>query len=366
MIGRRIFIKRCGLMLLVPHSFERYLGIADNSFGSCGVDPFTKRRMFNWTRGISKIRLSSVYVLDGYALVEVALQNKKGEAKSFYSIDKGNTWTSDPSELAKYTNLGIQGYADRFIGIADGRNPSVLYRTLALSRIEVSINSGARWNAVSPKIDKRNIRWMDLVGTGRHAEGRLYAGVSWDVDGDNYAMCRSDDYGRSFTIVSHNLSYVVESRANPEMLIAVTRPIKHPHHEIVTSSDSGISWQETKADILNEHLFRNVKEGVIRTVAESKGDTIFYNYTPATQIETDPTDIHTYYLLTWTGVYATHDLGASYKLLPLATEFLYGVDAIAVDPVNGRYLYAVVMGSGFYRSPDKGCTWEEIELPTLP
>jgi hypothetical protein len=54
------------------------------------------------------------------------------------------------------------------------------------------------------------------------------------------------------------------------------------------------------------------------------------NFRPVRQIESDPKDANTFYVLTWTGLYTTHDLDKTFRLLPTATEYFYQLDAIGV------------------------------------
>jgi hypothetical protein len=54
--------------------------------------------------------------------------------------------------------------------------------------------------------------------------------------------------------------------------------------------------------------------------------------------------------------------GQTFKLLPLAIDTYNAVDAVAVNPIDGRYSYAMVAGSYSYRSSNRGCTWEKLKM----
>ena len=53
----------------------------------------------------------------------------------------------------------------------------------------------------------------------------------------------------------------------------------------------------------------------------------------------------------------------SYELLPLAMDILRGIDKIAIDPIDGEYIFAAVNEDTIFKSGDYGCTWEKMKLP---
>jgi hypothetical protein len=81
------------------------------------------------------------------------------------------------------------------------------------------------------------------------------------------------------------------------------------------------------------------------------------------QIQTDPKSIDIFYVLTCKGIFRSMDGGKSFVLLPLETDKYLGINRIAVDPVDGRYVYAECNINSLYLSDDRGCTWIKMKAP---
>jgi hypothetical protein len=46
-------------------------------------------------------------------------------------------------------------------------------------------------------------------------------------------------------------------------------------------------------------------------------------------------------------------------------EYLHSVGEIAVNPVDGRHIFASVKTTELYHSSDRGCTWKKLALPMV-
>jgi hypothetical protein len=230
----------------------------------------------------------------------------------------------------------------------------------------MSKDGGQSWQEVSCSVSaKEGIKALRLIAVGQHSESRVYASIGFMGPGwaSGWTFCRSNDYGKTFTILSNGVvNQVVESRSNPNLLIGMTgdKP------EITMSKDGGIHWTNIGGGVVVEPIIEEFGyPKVFRTWKENK---IFGWFDisvvhPVIQIETDPLDENTFYCLTYKGIYVTRDLGKTFRLLPLAIEYMHGVNSFAVDPVDGRFIYATVKQSDLYRSTDRGCTWNRLELP---
>ena len=91
-------------------------------------------------------------------------------------------------------------------------------------------------------------------------------------------------------------------------------------------------------------------------------DQVNTSFSQARQIESDPEDADCIYVLTEKGLYLSRDAGKSFRLAALAEGRIKAIDRLAVDPGDGRYLYAIVDLGQLYRSSDYGCTWQKMGL----
>jgi hypothetical protein len=317
---------------------------------SCGLDPKGERAYLPWDMPqVPGCRLVSIFKRDMGSIIFVSRYdaNSKPQIRGYLSTDHGGTWLQEETPSNHLSNINFFPFnrSRMYAGIRDNQNPDVCWRSRSLTSIAISLNRGELWEEISPVINRGGkIERIDLIGVGKHDIGRLYAGIN--VVGRDYAVCRSDDYGRTFSVISSEVLYAVESRADRDLMIGVDRGDENLHRSIMVSRDGGKTWNRTISDIVVDKVGNQPR-----------------NNRPVRQIESDPQDPDTFYVLTWTGIYATRDWGKTFRLLPLAAEYLYGVDSIAVDPVDNRYIYAVVKGSNLYRSSDKGCTWEKLQSP---
>jgi hypothetical protein len=206
---------------------------------------------------------------------------------------------------------------------------------------------------------------IELISAPNTNLSRLYAAIRINSYKEEYSLFKSEDYGHHFVYLSNEVRYATESRSDANLMIGYTNVDKEVNCWISISNDGGRSWRAAQYDLLNQDkVFQDNKRRMLRTGYEDEGDIELPNAYPVKQIETDPNDARTFYVFTWTGIYATGDLGKTFIHLPIATGYYNGVDNMAVDPIDSHIIYAIVKGSELYRSQDKGCTWRKLQLPT--
>jgi len=132
-------------------------------------------------------------------------------------------------------------------------------------------------------------------------------------------------------------------------------------HELIhAAASAGGSDYESTSTLEND-------KPDIRSWKEYPDDRRFYYSGPEVmQIESDPNNPEWIYILTYKGLYISRDMGKTFELANLARGWIRSIDRIAVDPLDGRYLYATVNLGKIFRSSDYGNTWELIRLPPVP
>jgi photosystem II stability/assembly factor-like uncharacterized protein len=181
----------------------------------------------------------------------------------------------------------------------------------------------------------------------------------WCACGERRGIYKSEDYGESYRFLTSRVTYLIESRSSDGILFGVSPGDKR----LLISRDGGAAWKplENSASLFSPiYLDRETRE--LRTWWQKRSDMERAAGHAIEQLETDPNDARILYVVTFKGLFRSADSGNTFTLLPLAKDKVEGVDGIAVDPEDGRFLYAAVGLSEVYRSGDYGCTWERVEL----
>ena len=206
---------------------------------------------------------------------------------------------------------------------------------------------------MAPKRNEYAFLKCTAVNLGKQGR-RIYLWL-WDKPGKG--LWYSDDYGRNYGFFSDTVGYVCESNAYPERIYGVATSV------LRRSDDGGLHWRDLEQ---SGFMFRTVfmgEDGVYRTWDESgQGEELGY---PGRieQIQTDPNNKDVFYILTFKGLFRSIDGGASFVLLGLEADKVLSIDRIACDPLEGRFVYAVVGRDSLYRSDDWGCTWHKLRTP---
>ena len=266
-----------------------------------------------------------------------------------------------------------------------------------IEELRISNNAGISWIKSNPVLsDNSDISEMHLLTTGLHSANRLYAVMQirneYGILEKRVAV--SNDNGRYFDLLPWEVRNVAESWADPlvlygEIYIPYSRvfanirgqlspkSVKSVQYEqicdkpwLAVSKDAGKTWELAAG---SREIYQELYEGKttignarpeIRSWQEYPDDRkFFYTGPEVMQIESDPKHPEWIYVLTYKGLYISKNMGETFKLVNLMPGWIRSVDRIAVDPLDGRYLYATVDMGKIYRSSDYGCSWELMPLP---
>jgi hypothetical protein len=278
--------------------------------------------------------------------------------QSYFSIDGGNSFVALKNKFCCYkypTDLDFPN-----VCVQSSANPKIFYRPAKNghhgSDIELSRDGGKSWKAIHPKTSSgRYFGSIRIVGSSEHVPGRVYAIGS--TVGENGAYV-SEDYGETYRQIRPISAFVFESRSMSKTLYSVAVD------GIIVSYDGGYKW----------NLIGNTKEMISPVYSDSGGYSLYtwsdHNHNrelelhpKIIQIETDANNGNAIYILSYKGLYRSFDGGISFQLLPLAKDKIGEIQAIAVDPIDGRFLYAAVGNNSLLKSSNYGCSWQELSLP---
>jgi hypothetical protein len=277
--------------------------------------------------------------------------------KYYISLDRGKNWEqiTNPSYAIKISNIPVQKDATgRFSNSPDS---AAIYQFSPSSHCidSVSTDAGKTWMDVTSRLENgRSIDECLPIGVyGEHGK-RIYI---WIYDKDNKGLWVSNDYGQNFRFLTSTAYYVVESPSNPSVMYGIG------DNTLQKSYDAGKNWEKLPA---SEFMFKPV---FIGTDAEYRtwdpdglGNEDGYPYR-IEHLQTDPQNSDVLYALTCKGLFRSTDGGKSFVLLPLGADKLSWIDKIAVDPMDGKYLYAQCGMNSLYRSNDYGCSWVKLKVP---
>jgi hypothetical protein len=285
------------------------------------------------------------------------------EGRIHYSDDRGLSWHREKTaNYGRYTNSYIPG--KYLVSKAD---PGTRFRPAINAQhkadLEISTNAGRTWSLIHPKTTLgRHLGHLSIIETGTRNPARIYAEISAVGESGTYI---SENYGETFRPFLNWSRYIIESRADSKTLLGASYAMS----EIRISSDSGANWKVLESScvlfsplFIDSVEFEKMKAGSqLRSWKESDHDLALAN--DVSQIELDPNNSNIFYVLCAAGLYRSMDLGKTFRLLPLAEERSKAIQQIAVDPVDGNFVYAVVGGEELFRSSDYGCRWQKLKLP---
>jgi len=355
-----------GLCCLVASDY-----VSPMQVDGCGLPPNTRRLVTGGARSSSKpiwplIYLRGIDRIDGRGRVVIEVHRVPGVKPEWYaSTDRGVDWIMLDSNPC----TSIPHYGELFRCFRSRAFADILCRSAQYSRapeLELSKDGGRQWTRFSPhNIGGERVTELTFIETSPNDPGRVY-GLLSTTDSKKRGLYLSNDFGQSFQPLFGLLSDIVESRAEPNTLFGLRwNRDNHPQHMLMLSRNGGQTWLDKPASVDTcSPFYRDQKSHVIRSWRESLEDFELIPPDPIYQIETDPSDHDTLYILSFNGLYRSVDGGDSFMLLPLATDKILSIDAIAVDPNKGNCIYAVVETQHLFLSSDKGCHWQEVRLPT--
>jgi hypothetical protein len=309
------------------------------------------------------IILEAVLPYAGQSRLLMRIEKPRGPQRpsQYISDDRGETWRMSDWVLG-YSNLPTISRAERLMSHVDRR---ILYDCYYICKdgFELSKDGGVTWAHVNPTVSGEDtIEEIQLIDTGTHSACRVYAMI-WSNGRKDFRAAVSNDYGQSFELLTRDVGIVVESRADSNVLYGSI-----PRQELLgISRDNGAKWIPLPASSeFWRPIYYNPSRGYFRSWKEYPDDKEWPPLAPIVQIESDPTHPQWIYVLTEKGLYISRDGGQSFRLATLAQGRVRSIDRIAVDPINGRFVYAALEFGQFYRSSDYGCSWQQMKLPPLP
>jgi len=321
----------------------------------CGIAPDTERILRIGplkTQVANLVDICRLTVINGQCVLWSAT-NPQDKPKKFHrSTDRGLTWSDESTSVGTYCN--IRGKNEPPYRFAGYNADSPLYEFDGCLQ-RVSTDGGMSWKSVvARKANKELLYECRPISFGNHGN-RVFL---WATDKSKEGVWTSDNSGESFKFLTDTVGFISQSRADDQRLFGEG---SGPFLE--RSDDGGKSWISLK---VTRFMYREVfsgLDGIIRTWnQDGSGSDIGYP-SRVLQIETDPKNRDIVYVLTIQGLFRSIDGGGSFVLLDFQADRVLNISRIACDPMDGRYLYAVVGWDALYRSDDWGCSWKRMSVP---
>lgn len=281
---------------------------------------------------------------------------------NYVTRDHGNSWTRagwDQIGTVYHFRASPIGWTNCIIARADSRIICEIAKGPHDADFCISLDRGKTWSTVHPKLQGGgHLGKCKIFDTGLRDPSRVYAEISAP---DNYGIAESSDYGSNFKLLPYRQ---FESRANPAIIFRISeRPNDRGLFLSQDSRSIGVRLDGMKSFF--EGLFQDLsRPGEVRTWQTKKSEDELPYYDRIQEIETDPLDERIFYAFhQFRGIARTADGGKTASLLPLALDKYLEVESFAVDPADGKYLYAILTSRTFYRSTDYGCTWKPLRFP---
>jgi len=374
-----VYIKQCGYNLPLKINFKGW-----STLGNVGSVPNPSVKLLSVLKYADRSRL--LFRLEDYRFEK--------QIQQYISNDRGTTWQNVDWPLLGQSDVKSAS-STRLVSRVDDR---ILYECYSTCKdgFPASTDGGETWTHVNPMLSNGDvIHAIQFMDTGMHLASRVYARI-WTKANEERISLRaddripvdydfrigvSDDYGRHFSLLPDGIVMLSESRNNPliryglilssHFNVSNNNTTKVETKEcLAVSKDEGKSWKamEGSAEIMGQKLYEYGRESYVqlyRSWKKEKNDyELPYTFRPV-QIESDPKRPGYIYVLTLTGPYFSRNMGKTFRFMNITDGWFNAVDRIAVDPLDGRYLYATVRREKIYRSSDYGCTWELIPLPSL-
>jgi len=292
------------------------------------------------------------------------------EYKDKMSNDKNS------SLLADWYPVGPSNIGGRLTALDYDPVNDIIYAAAAAGGVFKSTDGGNTW---LPKTDFKPSLSIGALVIDSNNPNIVYCGTGEaNISTDSYAgfgMIKSTDFGETWSLSGlENSRHIAEIEVHPlnsDIVYAAASGglySKSPDRGIYKSTDAGATW--------NRSLF----------ISDS---------TSAIDVAIDPDNLDIVYAAMWerlrgpsfrkaagmsSGLYKSTDGGSNWTQMlnglpaPSATT---GRISIAVAPGNSNYVYALYKGasspngstntfSGFYRSTDKGESWNQMPSGVLP
>ncbi len=331
----------------------------------CGRDPESLRLLsaegvLNTADDSCRFCLNSIRVVNGRTRLYVAWWKEGVSPKGFYiSDDGGRTWSSQSSNPVKAVNVTTTRFGD-LLEVGSSVDLDLEYKNQLRRcppQFQRSFDGGRSFSDVRPVFEETVTPacGFTVISTGHTARARVYGRADL---GKSTTVYVSDDYGDHFKPLRDHVAFVVESRADSSGLYGLG------DSGLIRSTDGGANWEHPEGnEVLLKPVYVNTDTGRICTTRIDRSDKEYWSQNWLRQIETDPKDPRTFYVVCDKGLYRSCDGGDSFKLLPIALDKYHEIAKIAVDPLDGRNLYVALGSSLLYKSSDGGCSWSMISAP---
>lgn len=233
-----------------------------------------------------------------------------------------------PAEAQSWVPVGPPGGDVRSLA-AHPQTPEIVYLGTAGGVLYRSEDSGQRWGRMKPGFPLNGMSLDDLAVA---PDGTVYVGY-WALRGGGGGVARSDDGGRTFTVLPGISGQAVKSLAlapgHPETIIVGTLS------GVFRSENGGRSWKRISAEGHPE--IKNVNS-----------------------IAIDPDEPGVIYAGTWHLPWKTTDSGATWKSIHTGMINDSDVMTLTFDRRNPRTIYATAC-SGIYRSQNAAGRWSKVQ-----
>jgi photosystem II stability/assembly factor-like uncharacterized protein len=212
--------------------------------------------------------------------------------------------------------------------VTDPHDPRIVYLGTASGSVYRSEDSALHWRRAQPGFPLRDTSIDDLVVD---PAGVVYAGY-WEVHGSGGGVARSEDGGRTFTVLPGIAGQAVRALAiapsNPRVLVAGALA------GVFRSRDAGQTWERISPEGNVE--LRNVNSVAI-----------------------DPANSETIYAGTWHLPWKTRDGGTTWRSIHAGIIDDSDIMTLTIDRRLPDVLYATAC-SGIYRTRDAAQRWTKI------
>lgn len=246
---------------------------------------------------------------------------------SFLAVSLGLLLPPVPAAAQVWIPMGPPGGDVRALA-ADPRDPSRIYLGTADGVLYRSDDAGQSWRRQTPGFPALDQSLDDIVVDG---SGTVWVGY-WALEGGGGGVARSDDGGRTFTILpgiqGNAVRALAQSASRPDVLVAGTQT------GVFRTVDAGRTWRRISPE---GHVdLKNVGSLAI-----------------------DPQDAGVIYAGTWHLPWKTTDAGRTWY--PISKGIIDDSDimTLTLDRRSPRMLYATAC-SGIYRSTDAASRWAKV------
>jgi photosystem II stability/assembly factor-like uncharacterized protein len=212
--------------------------------------------------------------------------------------------------------------------VTDPHDPRVVYLGTASGSVYRSEDAALHWRRLQPGFPAPDASIDDIVVD---PAGIVYAGY-WEVHGSGGGVARSEDGGRTFTVLPGIAGQSVRALAlapsNPRLLVVGTLA------GVFRSRDAGQTWQRISPE--DDAEIRNVNSVAI-----------------------DPNDPETIYVGTWHLPWKTRDGGRNWRSIHTGMIEDSDIMTLTIDRRSSDVVYATAC-SGIYRSRDAAQRWTKI------